>query len=284
MAEILKSHNKGNIFVTNSKFLLLLQNSSLYYKVSTRFHLKLILLINHSIPQFPTMLENISIDTPQLIVLPQHNYHCISKEFKDVLSEIFLWSYLPQKFADYSIRHYTLNEQIQEIFLTHALLEKVRKNQDIYNIDDKHYRQIFLTDTVCKSVSLIVAELFNCIYVMKNLQLHNQLPEKIETKLAIEFAFTNESLKGYLNDFMEFLSQSEAIRLSYELNFLRSASDLILIDSEPVYFVTHKNGTFHKYSLRKFIDNYNLFFTTCLNVLRDHSPKALASGLNKWSY
>jgi hypothetical protein len=51
---------------------------------------------------------------------------------------MYLWSYLEQKFAEYSVKNYFINEQLREIYLIHMLMKKSRMSEEMYAIDEKH--------------------------------------------------------------------------------------------------------------------------------------------------
>lgn len=228
------------------------------------------------------MLDYINVDIPQLPFWESTNYSTVTKRFKDVLNQHFLSDYLRQKFTDYSVRHNTLNEQLRDIYLTHAHLAKSRINEETYSLNSRHYQQLFLTDQVCKSLSLMVAELFYCIYFMKQLQVKSQIPGKIEISAAIGFVMTDQAFTNHFATFLTFVRQTEEIRHCYQLNSIRSGYDFLLTEEQPVYFVTDKNGSITIHSLSKFINDYTSFFLTCKQVLRQHAPEVIAVGLEMW--
>src|SRR5947209_884893 len=79
-----------------------------------------------------SMIKYVTADIPQAIVLPTTNYSNISKRFLKEINDTFLWSYLGQKFSEYSIKNYFINEQLREIYLIHTLMMKSRMGEEMY--------------------------------------------------------------------------------------------------------------------------------------------------------
>lgn len=195
---------------------------------------------------------------------------------------MFLWSYLGQKFAEYSIRNYFINENLREIYLTHTLMMKLRMSEEMYPMDENHYKQLFFTEQVCKSISSIISEVVYCIYFMKQIKITNSLPAKADVAVARQFITTNNELSNLFTDFSTFLDQVDNIRLSFNISDIRPASDYLLTYDQSVYFVTDKNGNTSVYLLRNFINQYNSFFKLAIDVRRQHSPEAIGIGLDRW--
>jgi len=228
------------------------------------------------------MINYLEADIPQAIVLPHVNYGGISKLFLKEMNDVFLWSYLDQKFAGYSVKNYLINEQLREIYLVHSLMMKSRMSEEMYAIDEKHYKQLFYTEQVCKSTSAIVSELVYCVYFMKQIKMTNSLPAKVDVAIARQFITTNDDLSNLFTNFSTFFDQVDNIRLSFNVNDIRPAYDYMLIQEQPTYFITDKNGNTSVYLLSKFINQYNSFFKLAINVLRNHSPEAIGIGLERW--
>ncbi len=228
------------------------------------------------------MIKYIEGDIPQTIVLPQANYSSISKRFLKDINDMFLWSYLGQKFSEYSIKNYFINEQLRKIYLIHTFMKESRMNEEMYAIDDKHYEQLFYTEQVCKCISSSVSELLYCIYFMKQIKMTNSLPEKVDVTAARQFITTNMELSDLFSEFSGFFDQVDSIRLSLNVNEIRPAYDFMLTEEQPTYFITDKSGNTSVYQLRNLINYYNSFFKLTIHVLRHHSPEAIGIGLERF--
>lgn len=228
------------------------------------------------------MINYLEEDIPQTIVLQQMNYSSISKQFLNEINDMFLWSYLEQKFSYYSVKNYLINEQIREIYLIHTLMMKPRMSEEIYAIDEKHYKQLFYTEQVCKCISSIVSELVYCIYFMKQIKMTNSLPEKVDIAMAKQFIISNNELADSFTHLLTFFDQIDNIRLSFSIADIRPASDYLFINEQPTYFITDKYGNTSVYLFRDFINQYNSFFKLALNILKHHSPRVIGIGLERW--
>jgi hypothetical protein len=227
------------------------------------------------------MSDNIKIDIPQLIVLPQKNYRGIAKEFIEYIKESFLWSYLSQKFSEYSVRHAIMNEQIRKLFFAHLDSVETRTKNDFYFMNANHYTILFLGGAVSKGISCIAAEMLYTIYFMKFLKTEQEFPKRIEISQAIQFVLHHEELKSYFQEFAGFIQQVEDIIQSFDLNVVRPQHDYLMEETKPVYFVAPGDGNLIKYDIKKFIETYNSFFLLCKEVLQFHAPRAIAIGLER---
>ena len=117
---------------------------------------------------------------------------------------------------------------------------------------------------------------------MKQVQLTNSIPVKVNVAIARQFIKTNKELSDLFTDFFTFLDHIDNIGLSFNISDIRPASDYLLTNEEPTYFITDKNGNTSVYPLRNFINQYNSFFKLAINVLRHHSPEAVGIGLERW--
>ncbi len=172
--------------------------------------------------------------------------------------------------------------QLREVYLIHTSMTKLRMNEEMYSIDEKHFKQLFYTEQICKSISGIISELVYCIYFMKQIKLTNSLPDRANVTVAKQFITTNKELSNLFMDFSIFLDQIDNIRISFNISNIRPASDYMFTNDEPTYFITNKTGNTSVYLLRNFIIQYNSFFKLSINVLRHHSPEAVGIGLERW--
>ncbi len=228
------------------------------------------------------MINTLSLEIPQVKVFPQESSSSVSKKWLPELEQYFLSSYLDAKVRELSITHHWLNEMIRDVWLIHGASYEQRMGEESYSQDVEHYRQLIQTRTIADTIARLTGELLYCLYYMKYIKDHNQLPEGTDLSTASRHLLNHGDTKDELSIFAAFIRQTAIIRFAQGLNIIFPNTRIMFVEERPVYFVVTGAGEVASYALGDLIDEYNRFFIGCIKSLERHSPVGIGYSLRRW--
>lgn len=190
---------------------------------------------------------------------------------------MYLWGYFNRKFEEFAVRHAILNNQLQDIYISHAKERKQRQEGEYYEIDAVHYREIYDISIVIHSIKQLLEELVSIFYFVHYVKTFDRLGADAVMKVKI----TELKSVADIQPEMQLVESlyNELIRITSVTFFLYDDTIRLLVDDEPMVHVPTKRdfifADIEKIPLIGLVERYRQVFEFSKPLFLKIAPTAL---------
>lgn len=223
------------------------------------------------------MLDIIEIDLPQL---PVQHFRGTStlKEMPVLLNpEMYLWGYFNRKFEEFAVRHAIINDQLQNIYISHAKERKQRQEEEYYEIDTAHYGELHTISLVVHSLKQLLEELITIFYFVHYAKTFDRLGADtlLDRKIAELKSIADIQPEMQLIESL----YTELTRITSGSFFVYDETIRHLVDDEPMILLPTKQdfifANLEKVPLTPMVDQYKQVFELSKPLFKKIAPDAL---------